>query len=75
MSGERAEAGLTAELEARVVELEVKVSFQESLLAELDDALQALRRELDALRTEQSRLLDQLDVQRGVVVDEKPPHW
>lgn len=71
-------AGAPADRDAladRVVELEVKVAFQEQLLGDLDEALRALRDELDAVRTEQRRLLDQLDVQRGVVVDEKPPHW
>lgn len=64
-----------ARLEARVTELEIKVAFQEQLLADLDEVVRALRAELEQLRTDHGALVEQLDVHRGALVDEKPPHW
>ncbi len=64
-----------ARLEARVVELEIKVAFQERLLAELDEVLREVRRELEQVRTDHATLVDQLEVHRGTIVDERPPHW
>lgn len=45
----------TAELERRIVELEVKVSFQERTIDDLDAALRALSVRLEAVEREQSR--------------------
>lgn len=45
----------TAELERRIVELEVKVSFQERTLDDLDAVLRALSARLEAVEREQSR--------------------
>jgi uncharacterized coiled-coil protein SlyX len=63
------------DLEGRVTELEIKVAFQERLLADLDEVVRALRTEIEALRTEHGALVDQLEAHRGPIVDEKPPHW
>ena len=45
----------TADLERRIVELEVKVSFQERTIDDLDAALRALAARVDALEREQTR--------------------
>jgi uncharacterized coiled-coil protein SlyX len=75
---------VSAALEDRVVELEVRVAFQEKLLGDLDDVLRALRDELDALRAAHLDLLERLDPSRADggtespafdVLAEKPPHW
>lgn len=67
----------TAELEARLVELETRLAFQEHALAELGDALAAARmesgRNADMLR----RALEELKSSRasylGDAADEPPP--
>lgn len=45
----------TTDLERRIVELEVKVSFQERTIDDLDAALRALAARVDALEREQTR--------------------
>lgn len=59
----------------RILELEVKVSFQDKLLADLDDVVRHLRDELDRLRADVAKLHEHVEAGRGHVVDEKPPHW
>jgi uncharacterized coiled-coil protein SlyX len=64
-----------AELEARVMELEIRVSFQDQLLHDLDEVVRALRSDLERVRQEHLSLVDSLDAHRGPAVDEKPPHY
>ncbi len=45
----------TTDLERRIVELEVKVSFQERTIDDLDAVLRALAARVDALEREQTR--------------------
>ena len=59
----------------RLMDLEVKVAFQERLLAELDEVIQQLRGELEALQGDVRALTEALEAHRGQVVDEKPPHY
>lgn len=59
----------------RIVELEVRVAFQEKWIAELDEVVRSLRDQLDGLREDLATLTASLESQRGEVVDEKPPHW
>lgn len=59
----------------RIMELEIKVAFQDKLLAELDEVVRQLRDQIDTLRDELSTLTESLQPQRGEIVDEKPPHW
>ena len=61
--------------EDRVVDLEIKVAFQEKLLADLDGVVRALRAEVDALREEVAQLHAALAPTAQETVDEKPPHW
>lgn len=59
----------------RIVELEVRVAFQEKWIAELDEVVRSLRDQIDGLREDLATLTASLESQRGEVVDEKPPHW
>ncbi len=67
-------------LEARVVELETRLAFQEHALSELNDALAELRveaaRSADLLR----RVLEELKLHRGDLMadpaaEPPPPHY
>lgn len=69
-----------AELEARVVELETRLAFQENTLTELGEALAALRLEnaryADLLR----RAMEELKAGRGAfyadpATEPPPPHY
>jgi uncharacterized coiled-coil protein SlyX len=59
----------------RIMDLEVKVAFQEKLLAELDAVIRTLRGEVDALREEVEQLHAGLKPDAQATVDEKPPHY
>ncbi|MEQ1502673.1 MAG: SlyX family protein [Myxococcota bacterium] len=66
----------------RLVDVEIKLAFQEKLLAELDDTIRSLRDEVEALRGEVAQLAEQARSGRdgdpagpGGLVDEKPPHY
>ena len=65
-------------LEARLVELEMRVSFQEQALAELSDALADARAEIARHAAMLHRVVDELKNARGAGVsidaaDEPPP--
>ena len=62
-------------MEESIVDLEVKVAFQEKWIAELDDVVRALRDEIDELRGEVVRLTDQLAAAGTETPHEKPPHY
>lgn len=62
-------------MEERMAELEVRIAFQDKLLAELDDVLRLMRDELDALRARVQLLEEQVEPDRAEVIDEPPPHW
>ena len=48
-------------MEDRLTELEVRVAFQERLIAELDEIVRALRDQVERLEADLARLLDHLD--------------
>ncbi|HVQ33612.1 MAG TPA: SlyX family protein [Lysobacter sp.] len=64
-------------LEARLVELETRIAFQEAALAEMSDALAAVRREAERNAELMRRALDELKSSRGTFfadpADEPPP--
>jgi uncharacterized coiled-coil protein SlyX len=61
--------------EDRLTELEVKVAFQDKLIADLDEVVRGLRDEIERLVEEVGRLTEVIEPERGSVVDEKPPHY
>lgn len=64
-------------MEDRIVELEIKVSFQEKALRELEDVVTQYATRLDALGREVEALRARLDDggDGGDIVDEPPPHY
>lgn len=58
-----------------IIDLEVKVAFQEKAIAELDEVVRGLRNEIDALRAEVGRLADHAQNAGAPTPDEKPPHY
>lgn len=59
----------------RLTELEIKLSFQERWMSELDEVVRGLRDQIDALRAEVRQLADHVRPESAPVVDEKPPHY
>ena len=66
-----------AALEARLVELEMRLAFQENALAEMSDALAAARLEAERNAALVRRVMDELKSSRasflGDPADEPPP--
>lgn len=62
-------------MDDRLMDLEIKVAFQEKQILDLDDVVRTLRDQLDEVRAELERLTEHLRVQSGETVDEKPPHY
>ncbi|MBH9552396.1 SlyX family protein [Inhella gelatinilytica] len=71
---------MTSDTEARVTELEIKASFADDLLEQLNTVVAQQQRQLDALQRELQALRQQLrDQDRpsslGSQADERPPHY
>ena len=62
-------------MDERLTTLEIKVAFQEKLLADLDEVIRTMRDEIDALREELQVVAGRLPPPEEPVVDEKPPHY
>lgn len=65
-------------LQARVDELEIKTSFQEDLLRQLDEVLQTLFARVEHLEKELKLVRDTLPVDAvgpSSLVEDKPPHY
>ena len=65
-------------MEDRLVELETKVTFQEDLLAKLDDALIAHERDIEQLKVQLTAFREQLAEIMGQVpgpTEGRPPHY
>jgi SlyX protein len=66
-----------AALEARLVELETRLAFQENAMAELSDALAAIRLEAERNADLMRRALEEMKSSRGTFfadpADEPPP--
>lgn len=71
---------MTEALEQRVVELEMRLAFQEQLLSELNDALTQMRLEAVANAELLKRVLEDLKLTRGdgpgdPALEPPPPHY
>ncbi len=69
-------------MEDKLIELETKISYQEDLLADLNQIVVKQQRQLDELLRELSAIKEQLQesIERGseqgeLAQDEKPPHY
>ena len=66
-------------VDARLTELEIKASFTEDLVDQLNQVVVRQQQQIDLLMREVTRLRDQLGDQdntgRGAPVDERPPHY
>ena len=59
----------------RIVDLEIRISFLERHLEELDRVVLQLREHLDVFQRELVSLRDQQQGEANKPEDEVPPHW
>lgn len=63
----------------RLEALEVKIAFQEKLLADLDDVVQAMRDQIEAVERALTSLTEEVQRDRSdtpaTLEDEVPPHY
>ncbi len=64
-------------MEQRIVELEIRVAYQEKLLHDLDEVVTAYATRLDTLTRELHELRGRVETSATAddVVDEPPPHY
>jgi SlyX protein len=64
-------------VEDRIVELEIKIAFQDKALRELDEVVTQYAKRLDELAREVEALRAKVDDggDPGEIVDERPPHY
>ncbi len=58
-----------------IMDLEVRLAYQEHLLAELDGTIRSLRDEVDRLRSDLQRATEEVSAMRMAVEDAPPPHY
>lgn len=61
-------------MEERIVELEVRVAYQDKLLADLDEVVRSFAARVEALEREVRELKETAATQVGPA-DETPPHY
>lgn len=67
-----------SELEARIRELEIRITEQQRVVEDLSDVLVAQQRQIDELERRVQRLADKVKAEPGLVEadsDDKPPHY
>ena len=62
-------------METRIVELEIRVAYQEKLLHDLDEVVTAYATRIDALTRELQELRGRVEAGAIATVDEPPPHY
>jgi SlyX protein len=64
-------------MEDRIIELEVRLAYQDKLLSDLDEVVQALAKRLEAQERELQQLKEALAEAPNPIgpVDETPPHY
>jgi len=69
--------GLDAEKEARLLRLEEKVAYQDKLIAELNEVVVSLHRQVDGLEVRLRRIEGAVrtELDGREVPNEKPPHY
>lgn len=72
---------MSAESEARLVDIETKLAYQEDTVLALNDVVSQQQKQIDQLETmvkllvERIKLLSAAAETTGPMVDEKPPHY
>ncbi|NOY28320.1 MAG: SlyX family protein [Oligoflexia bacterium] len=65
-------------MDSRVTDLEVRLSFMEKNIADLDQVIQELAGHIDAMRTDldgvRAALSRDVETSRDLA-EERPPHW
>jgi SlyX protein len=59
----------------RIMELEIKLAFQDDLIAKLNDCVIELRAEVDQLGRRLRRYEEQLQASAEEPANERPPHY
>ncbi len=62
-------------MDRRIEDLEVKVAFQEHAVAQLDEVIQQLRLQIEALQRDLIAVREQQAAMMPPVEDAPPPHW
>jgi len=70
-----AEAARLAELSERLIELEVRLAYQDRTVAALDDVVRALAARIDQLEKELETLRAAADQDEIGPQSERPPHY
>ena len=66
--------GMIMKLEERLNELEIKYSFQENTIKELNEVIATQQKELDAFKPLVQKIVDQLGDDVEDLTNPKPPH-
>jgi uncharacterized coiled-coil protein SlyX len=72
---ESSQSGVEEALAHRVVELEVRIAYQERLISDLDGVIQDFCRRFESLQREFREVQQNLDSHPVGPADEKPPHY
>lgn len=67
--------GMTSPDEQRINDLEMRLSYQDRLLGELDEVVRAFSRRVERLERQLGELQDSVGPQEIGPADEKPPHY
>jgi SlyX protein len=64
-------------MDDRIVELEIRITYQDKLLADLDEVVQLLAKQVERQERELQQLKEMMAEQPAAVgpSDDKPPHY
>ena len=62
-------------MDERLVELEVRIAYQDKLIAELDEVVRSFARRVEVLERQLGELRDSMNSAPVGPADEPPPHY
>lgn len=64
-------------VEERIIELEVKIAYQDKLIADLDEVLRSFTSRVEELSRELAELKESIKADQSTIgpANEKPPHY
>jgi SlyX protein len=62
-------------MDERLVELEVRIAYQDKLIAELDEVVRTFASRVEVLERQLGELRDSMDTENIGPGDEPPPHY